>query len=1009
MGRTTTWGAFLLLVGTLLQVQAGPMRDKIDGLTGFSHESPSEHHHGETDHAHDHAHAHDHDHDHHKGHSCIHDKIKHPPLMRNFLNVHGASGASASDAAAPLALRVETGRQLLEDGRVWSSPLTDAGDSNYDADESSCLTVGSTNKGNLRLHTKDAGITGLSTAKQEYLKNVLMPAVKDYFQATLTVVQLTTNLVVSSAVGTISGTTVTVENSDRTTGFAASDYLLYYTATQTSDCATGVIAYASVLEITECDRPLVGYINFCPDGITTTDVSTADHQSQLSTGKHEVTHALGYTSRMYAYWRTTSMAPRTSRDGNGVPNQGKTTVALSDNGVDSTATYEIYTPDPAYFWSYTDSVLGGTRWKFKSDNILTKARAHFGCSDLDGVEVENQGAGANWGSHWEKRIIGNEYMAAQTSEIESIVSEISLAAFEDMGWWGVAYNQAEVYDWMKNAGCDTITQKCLTNGVPINSEYFCNETDSGATGVKMCTSDGAAVGYCTKGTQSGLASYYYYFGDTTTAGSDISMYADYCPTVAHYTTLICSGKKTNGDAIVGGVDYTLGQGQEYSSNSRCFGSTLTMDSQVTNVNAGTAGCYKFQCLSTSQLQIDIYSSTSQSYTKTCTTAIAGQSLSVDAFVGSITCPDPAATTVCGADQSFPSLTNMTVAAGAIDLTPYLTPPFDISITSYKLNIGAVYSSLSITPTTTSSSAMTMTFTDRAGFETIGAGGVAYGTSLIPNYNTFSFKLATTAGQERTYSVAVVRGMGNNSTKTMTVTLNLVYSSVTDWTAFRTAITAELLSIMEIQDSSTLAVYQISEGSIKVQFTLTYIDDTQPEPYALDATFQSLFNDKNSVMFSGTYSYLKYASGYSSTDSVNYCDGADNTCSAEYCNVETGVCTSSGSSSDDDFPDWALYVVIGVGCLLVVILLGCVIKCIYNCCSSTAADKPVQQANKKPHKPALTIDRPAGKKQISDAKHIRLAESPCPDSPVGDGRTGKFAAMMNDDSSDDDVDRAAHQV
>ena len=247
---------------------------------------------------------------------------------------------------------------------------------------------------------------------------------------------------------------------------------------------------------------------------------------------------------------------------------------------------------------------------------------------------------------------------------------------------------------------------------------------------------------------------------------------------------------------------------------------------------------------------------------------------------------------------------MTVAAGATDLTPYLTPPFDISITSYRLNIGSVYSSLSITPTTTSSSAMTMTFTDRAGTETVGAGGVTYGTSLIPNYNTFSFKLATTAGQERTYSVAVVRGMGNNNTKTITVTLNLVYSSVTDWTAFRTAITAELMSIMEIQDSSTLTVYQFSEGSIKVQFTLTYVDDTQPEPYALDATFQSLFNDKNSVMFSSTYSYLKHASDYSSTDTVNYCDGADNTCSAENCNVETGVCSSSGSS-DDDFPDWAV--------------------------------------------------------------------------------------------------------
>ena len=59
--------------------------------------------------------------------------------MRNFLNVHGAS--VASDAAAPLAVRVETGRQLLETGRVHNTAtLTDAGDSSYN--ENSCLTVG---------------------------------------------------------------------------------------------------------------------------------------------------------------------------------------------------------------------------------------------------------------------------------------------------------------------------------------------------------------------------------------------------------------------------------------------------------------------------------------------------------------------------------------------------------------------------------------------------------------------------------------------------------------------------------------------------------------------------------------------------------------------------------------------------------------------------------------------------------------------------------------------------
>ena len=340
----------------------------------------------------------------------------------------------------------------------------------------------------------------------------------------------------------------------------------------------------------------------------------------LCAGYHEVMHALGYTNRMYAYWRTAGMAARTSRDANGVPNQGTTCIGLTDSGVtgatvsttttaagvgsttvagtttcdQSAGQYNIYTPDPSYFFSYTDSALGGTRWKLKTSNVLAKAQAHFGCSTLDGVEVEDQGGNGNWGSHWEKRIFGNEFITAQTSEIESIVSQISLAAFEDMGWWGVNYaNDQQEFTWMKNAGCDTITQKCLTNSVPINSEYFCNVTDSGSTGVKMCTYDGAAVGYCNKnpsGTDNtGLASYYYYFGDTTTAGSELSNYADWCPTVSHFSDLICSGVKMNGDAVVGGVDYTLDLGQEYSSNSKCFTSTLKTDSTTITVAAGTAG------------------------------------------------------------------------------------------------------------------------------------------------------------------------------------------------------------------------------------------------------------------------------------------------------------------------------------------------------------------------------------------------------------------------------------
>ena len=32
--------------------------------------------------------------------------------------------------------------------------------------------------------------------------------------------------------------------------------------------------------------------------------------------------------------------------------------------------------------------------------------AHFNCSTLQGVEVENQGGGGTAGSHWERRILG---------------------------------------------------------------------------------------------------------------------------------------------------------------------------------------------------------------------------------------------------------------------------------------------------------------------------------------------------------------------------------------------------------------------------------------------------------------------------------------------------------------------------------------------------------------------------------------------------------------------------
>ena len=83
---------------------------------------------------------------------------------------------------------------------------------------------------------------------------------------------------------------ITVEANDKTVGFADADYLLYYSATDSSACGDGnggtsdALAYASAFEVTECDKPLVGYIHFCPSGLSSIDLDSTQHATQLSTG-----------------------------------------------------------------------------------------------------------------------------------------------------------------------------------------------------------------------------------------------------------------------------------------------------------------------------------------------------------------------------------------------------------------------------------------------------------------------------------------------------------------------------------------------------------------------------------------------------------------------------------------------------------------------------------------------------------------------------------------------------
>ena len=76
------------------------------------------------------------------------------------------------------------------------------------------------------------------------------------------------------------------------------------------------------------------------------------------------------------------------------------------------------------------------------------ARNFFDCPTLEGVELENQptGDGECWGSHWEERIYEQELMTA-LSQTRTMYSALTLAFFEDSGWYYANFSHAGEHDY----------------------------------------------------------------------------------------------------------------------------------------------------------------------------------------------------------------------------------------------------------------------------------------------------------------------------------------------------------------------------------------------------------------------------------------------------------------------------------------------------------------------------------------------------------------------------------
>ena len=241
---------------------------------------------------------------------------------------------------------------------------------------------------------------------------------------------------------------------------------------------------------------------------------------------------------------------------------------------------------------FSPGIFGGLRLNstingipcITSKNVLAKAREHFGCSSLRGVPLESQGGDGTAGSHWESRHMLGDYMVS-TDFPDSAISDITLALFQDSGFYEVNYYSGGLFKFGKNKGCNFFNQNCIVNE-RANFDEFCDEENE-----PLCSSSRTIKSSCYLITYNGdIPLAYRYFSNSRKGGFS---YADYCP--------VPYESKRQNDYFPKHCQFgssSSNYGEKLGSNSFCFMSSIVQSSS-NDINE-TPVCYEIECDSSNQ-------------------------------------------------------------------------------------------------------------------------------------------------------------------------------------------------------------------------------------------------------------------------------------------------------------------------------------------------------------------------------------------------------------------------
>nr|VZI20704.1 unnamed protein product [Spirometra erinaceieuropaei] len=261
-----------------------------------------------------------------------------------------------------------------------------------------------------------------------------------------------------------------------------------------SETSIGYAAHCQ--QESQTDRPIAGFVNFCPRALLHRHAQTAELTYFF---RHEMLHILGFSSSLYAFFRSPTGEPLTPRQAFS-PNPSLGWFNKS-RGIYNWS--ERVIKRVVRNWTSSRGVFPKVAYLLRTPAVLRVAKEYFGCPSLDGVELEDHHLPGVSLSHWETRLLGNELMTP-TYTNAFVLSKLTLALMEDTGWYLVNYSSSDDLAWGFGRGCLFATGSCFEfmseqTKHGRSTAPFCYHprlTEPTSPVLVSCTPGGYSFGYC---------------------------------------------------------------------------------------------------------------------------------------------------------------------------------------------------------------------------------------------------------------------------------------------------------------------------------------------------------------------------------------------------------------------------------------------------------------------------------------------------------------------------------